>query len=283
MEKEKKKLPDVQAEKDRRGITINRVGVEGIHFPVLIGTPEDNQVLVYSEIDLYGSLRHQVKGTNMSRFLETLMDWRYKTFSRESLHNLLINMRDNLGEQDTNDVFARIAFKYFLPKTSPSSKKQSVMIYPCTFTGLLKKNWFQFQQQVQVLTTSVCPCSKEISKYGAHNQRSISTVSIEPLKDKTFWLEKLIPAIEKCGSCEVYSLLKREDEKYVTEKGYENPKFVEDIARDISAMLQNSGMVRAYKVKVSNEESIHQHDAVAYVSRQYSGGKWRNNPRALRG
>lgn len=279
----RKKLPDTQAIKDTRGITINRVGVEGIHFPLLIASPKEKQVLVYSTIDLYGSLRHQVKGTNMSRFLETLMEWKYKTFSKASLHKLLMELRDNLGEQDTRDVYIKIKFDYFLHRISPVSKKQSVMMYPCVFIGLLRGRWFQFQQQVKVLTTSVCPCSKAISKYGAHNQRSVSTVIVESAKEKTFWLEQLIPEIEQCGSCEIYPLLKREDEKYVTERGYENPKFVEDIARDISAMLQNSKKVRAYKVKVSNEESIHQHNAVAYIARNYTGGRWRNDIKTLRG
>jgi len=272
-------LPDIQKTRDKRGICINRVGVEGIDFPLYISTKNGKKVLVYAKIDLFSSLKHGIKGTNMSRFLETLMVHKYVTMDKYKLREFLRALKKRLGE--VSDVYVKITFKYFKKKTSPVSGKESVMAYECIFEGLLKKK-YRFTLTVKVLTTSNCPCSKEISKYGAHGQRSISTVIIEPIAKKKVWIEDLIELIENQGSCEIYPLLKRPDEKYVTEKAYNNPKFVEDIARDISINLQKLNTIRWYKIKVSNEESIHSHNAVCYIERVKKGGTWRKSTFSLR-
>jgi len=278
----KKSLPDIQKTKDDRGISINRVGIEKVRFPLFVDAKGGGEVLVYSTINLYCSLRHQVKGINMSRFEETLMAWKYKNVNRESLEYFLSELREHLGKEDCEDVYAEISFPYFITKISPVSKAESVMDYKCTFVGRLKE-YYKFHLIVEVLTTSNCPCSKEISKYGAHGQRSFAIVTVEPLRGKKIWLEDLILTIEKCGSSEVYPLLKRVDEKYVTEKAYNNAKFVEDAIRDISLAIQNLGSINKFKVKVINEESIHPHDAVAYVARKLQGKTWVRDERGLKG
>jgi len=266
-------LPDVQKLRDSRGIDINRVGVENILFPLYISTKEGDKVLVTATINLYGSLKHDVKGVNMSRFMEILMAWKYKELSSISLHTMLSDLRNHLGVEDVEDVYAEISFPYFITKRSPVSRKESVMDHKCSFIGRLRDK-YEFWLKVKVLTSSSCPCSREISEYGAHNQRSFSTVTVKPLEEKFIWLEDLITLVENCGSCQIYSLLKRSDEKYVTEKAYENSKFCEDIARDVSVALQDLAILSSFKVKVANEESIHPHDAVSYVSRKLENGVW---------
>jgi len=281
MEKNKKQeLPDIQKNKDDRRIPINRVGVENIKFPLYIATKEGGKVLVYATINLYGSLRHQVKGISMSRFIEILMKWKYKDINRESLEQLLIELRSYLGKQDVFDVYADISFPYFITKISPISKEESVMEYECTFIARYRE-YYKFWLKVKVLTSSSCPCSKSISKNSAHNQRSISTITVEPQRDKLVWLEDLIKIAEESSSCEIYPLLKREDEKYVTEKAYDNSKFCEDVARDISIVLQNLNTLNRFKIKVSNEESIHPHNAVSYIVRRLKGNQWVIDDRGL--
>ena len=274
------RLPDVQRTKDKRGISIDRVGVEKIKFPLYIGTKEGEKVLVYANINLYGSLKHHVRGTNMSRFLEILMEWKYRELTAVTLGELLTEMRDHLGKRDVEDVYAEIEFDYFLPKTSPVSRKAGVMHHKCTFIGRLKKQ-YEFKLQVKVLTTSNCPCSREISDKGSHGQRSFATVTVTPRRNQFIWLEDLIKLIENAGSCEVYPLLKRVDEKYVTEKAYDNAKFVEDAGRDIGKALQKSSAISKFKIKVVNEESIHPHDAVAYIARKLVGKIWRPDTKGL--
>lgn len=276
----KKDLPDTQQLKDRRGIPINRVGVEGIDFPLLISTKDGREVLVYATINLYSSLKHSIKGTNMSRYIEVLMKYRYTVMNKQNLKHFLVSLKRTLGE-DVKDVYAKISFKYFKKKISPVSKKESVMAYNCSLEGKLSKE-YKFKMGVNVLTTSNCPCSKSISKFGAHGQRSFAKVVVEPITKKEVWLDDLIELVEYQGSCEVYPLLKRPDEKYVTEKAYMNPKFVEDISRDISTALQKLDTIRWFKIKVCNEESIHLHNAVCYVERVKKGKRWRKSTKSLR-
>jgi len=184
---------------------------------------------------------------------------------------------------DTSDAYAEINFKYFLEKTSPVTKEPSVMAYDCSFIGHIdSNNKFTFHLRVQVVGTSNCPCSKAISKYGSHGQRSVVTVTIETKRKRVMWIEDLIRIIESQTSCEVYPVLKRPDEKYVTEKAYEHPKFVEDIARDVATALQNTKALKWYKVKVENEESIHMHNAVSYITRKLKGARWVDAGSSLR-
>jgi len=207
----------------------------------------------------------------MSRATQALMKYRYTSFDRWVLWKFLYDLKKR---NDSDDVYAEIAFKYFTDKEAPVTKEKSVLAHDCTFIGHINKNnHYTFRLRVSVIGTSVCPCSRSISRAGAHNQRSIATVTVETKKKRTLWFEDLIKLIENQFSCKVYSVLKRPDEKYVTEKGYENAKFVEDIARDIALALQKTNLLRWYKIKVENEESIHTHNAAAYICRRLKGGK----------
>ena len=214
-----------------------------------------------------------------SRLPRTLMKYRYTSFSRWVLWKFLYDLKKS---SESQDAYAEIAFKYFINKTAPVSKEESVMAYNCTYIGRIgQNNKYNFQLKVDVPITSCCPCSKEISKYGAHNQRGVITITAQTLRKRVIRLEDLIAMIEKAGSCELYPVLKRTDEKYVTEKAYDNPKFVEDIARDVAVLLQKLGTLKHFKVKVCNYESIHSHNAVCYIEREKKGKTWHKITKSL--
>ena len=264
-------LPDIQNTKVN-SIKINRVGVSNVDFPIYIKTKGGNKVLCYAKVNIYMSLKHNVRGINMSRCTRSLMRYRYTSFDRWVLWKFLYDLKK---KNDSDDVYAEITFKYFVDKVAPVTKEKSVIAHECTFIGCIDKdNKYTFRLRVKVLGASVCPCSKHISKYGAHNQRCVATVTVETKKKRTFWFEDLIKLIESQFSSEIFTVLKRPDEKYVTEKGYENAKFVEDIARDIALALQKTNLLKWYKVKVESEESIHAHNAVAYICRELRNNRW---------
>lgn len=264
-------LPDVQKRMDERGIEIDRVGVENIDFPMYLHTKEGKDVLITASVNMYNSLEHVKKGIHMSRYCTILMGHKYTKLNRESVYQILRELKSKMD--DSKDAYITITFKYFLPKIAPVSKQESVMAYDCKFIGKLQEDQFIFKFEVDVIATSLCGCSKEISDYGAHNQRSKINVIVEPLKNEFVWIEQIIELIESSGSCPIYPLLKRVDEKYVTEKAYDNPKFVEDIVRDVAVGLQQLPL-SSFKIKVCNEESIHTHDAVAYIWRKKVGNEW---------
>ena len=278
----KASLPDLQKSEDIRGISINRVGIENVDFQLNIARKDGGVVTVQATVDLFCSLTHALKGINMSRLVEVLMAYKDQVLTPAGIEHLLNNLQERMG-LGVEDTYFKIKFKYFVPKIAPVSKQESTMAHDCSFTGILKDKKFTFLVGVGVLVTSNCPCSKEISKYGAHGQRSRCSVTIEGKDSEIFWLEDLIPLIEAQGSCEIYPLLKRVDEKYVTEKAYENPKFVEDISRDIAGVLQATDKVKRFKVRVANEESIHHHDAVSLVARKLEGTEWVSDEEAFKG
>ena len=271
-------LPDVQSMRVN-SIKINRVGVSGVDFPIYVQTKKGDTVLCYATVNMYVSLRKNVKGINMSRLPRTLMKYRYTSFNKQVLRLFLNQLKQH---NDTSDAYAEINFKYFIDKEAPVTKEKSVAAYDCAFIGHLNDKGFTFHLRTKVVGTSNCPCSKSISRFGAHGQRSIVTVTVETYDDKFMWLEDLIKLIEDQFSCEIYPVLKRPDEKFVTEKAYQNPKFVEDIARDVALALQDTGIVRWYKIKVENEESIHHHNAVSYIARKRKGSRWVDAGSSLR-
>lgn len=288
MSKKRKKdnLPDVQATKIK-SIPLNRVGISNLDFPIYVRTRQGSKVLCHSVVNMYVSLKHNLKGINMSRFSATLMRHKFTSFSSNTIYRFLYKLQQSMESQD---AYIELNFKYFITKKAPVSKKDSVLAYNCSFIGHLGKN-YRFLLRTEVPVTSLCPCSKTMSiknrsegiGKGAHNQRGVITVTVEPKAgQKPVWIEDLIALIEQQGSCELFSLLKRPDEKYVTERAYENPKFVEDIARDTAIALQNSNRVKWIKVKVENFESIHTHNAVCYVERVKKGKVWRCSRRSLR-
>jgi len=253
---------DIQNLKDERNIDIKKVGVKGLKFPIVVLDRAHETQQVNATINMYVSLLHHFKGTHMSRFVEVLNEIREQVNIR-TFHSILEKIRTRLRAESAH---IEIEFPYFIEKTAPRSKAKSLMEYRCQFMGTCNDGGMDFMVGMVVPVTTVCPCSKEISRSGAHNQRSIVTVRVR--FRKFFWIEDVIKLIEKSASGEVYSLLKRIDEKFVTEKGYENPMFVEDVVRNVAVRLSQDPNFTWYSVEAENFESIHNHSAYACVEKE---------------
>jgi len=287
MQYNKGKLPDVQKTKIK-DTAISSVGEENIDFQFKVYRKNRKDfVATAAKVDVYHWLQGNRKGTNMSRIMEVLMAGREKPLDKKNLKLLLMDMITSLERKEpkepkvlVKDVYIAIRFTYFMEKEAPYSKKVGLLGYDCAFYGKLMRTnspdkfLFTHAIEVNVPVTSLCPCSKEISKYGAHNQRSKISVTVQLKPDRTLWLEDLIQLIEKQGSCEIYSLLKRDDERVVTERAYENPNFVEDMVRKARRACETLNEVKAFKVGVVNYESIHTHNAVAHMKRIRKGRIW---------
>ena len=257
-------MADVQGSADTRRIAINKVGIKAIRHPVKIAERPlaDGAASVQHTIATFNmtvSLPQEFKGTHMSRFVQ-ILNAHEKEISVESFHVMLKEMIERL-EAASGHIEMR--FPYFINKAAPVSGVNSLMDYEITFIGEIEAGETRFKMQVLVPVTSLCPCSKEISEYGAHNQRSHVTVTAETAD--FVWIEELVELVERQASCELYGLLKRPDEKYVTERAYDNPKFVEDLVRDVAAALNGDARVISYVVEAENFESIHNHSAYALI------------------
>ena len=252
-------MKDVQNQADARGIDIQNVGIKGFHMPLLIRTRQGGFQQVMANVSLSVSLPMHFKGTHMSRFIEALIPWGSKPISNAELRSLLVDTCEKL-EADQAEV--TIAFKYFIEKKAPVSGRSSFMDYDCTFRARRDKDRHTFLLGVEVPVTSCCPCSKEISDFGAHNQRTLIRATVR-FHGGFLWIEDLVDRLESQGSCQLYPLLKREDEKFVTEQAYENAKFVEDILRDTVIALRNEPLVSWFDVECESMESIHNHSAFA--------------------
>ncbi len=261
-------IKDVQKQRDLRNIPIQKVGVKGVEIPLEIERKSKDglEKIVYAKADMSVDLPAHFKGTHMSRFIEILNDYRRECLKSDDIEKILFEMKKRL---EANSAYLKFSFKYFLPKTAPVSKKTSLMCYDCAFVGEVDQNCnFKFYLTAKVPVTTLCPCSKEISSYGAHNQRALVKLKVSYDNDKHIWLEDLIEIIESSSSSEIYPLLKREDEKFVTEQAYENPKFVEDIIRDVVSGLEKNEIINFYEIEVEAFESIHSHNAWAYQKNQ---------------
>jgi GTP cyclohydrolase I len=256
---EKLFLPDVQASADVRNIAIQRVGVKAIRHPMMVATSAGPQPTV-AMIDMDVALPPEVKGTHMSRFLEVLQQFGHTPLSLTSLRQLQAAM---LLRLEATEGRIELRMPVFLTKTAPVSGVESLMDYELTYVVDTRQGITHVWQEVVVPVTSLCPCSKKISDYGAHNQRSHVTIRAELGGD--FRIEDQIAIAEKAASCELWGLLKRPDEKYVTERAYDNPKFVEDLVRDVAVALNAEPAVLAYTVASENFESIHNHSAYAVI------------------
>ena len=254
-------IADVQNAPDTRCIAIDRVGIKAIRHPVKVADKGGGVQHTVAVFNMYVNLPHNFKGTHMSRFVEILND-NEREISVESFENILQTMMLKL---ETSSGHIEMTFPYFVDKSAPISGVRSLLDYEVTFIGEIKGSGYEFTMKVVVPVTSLCPCSKKISEYGAHNQRSHVTISV--CTNSFVWIEEIIRIAEIQASCELYGLLKRPDEKYVTEKAYDNPKFVEDIVRDVAEVLNNDSRIDAYVVESENFESIHNHSAYALIER----------------
>ena len=259
-------IPDVQATPDARKLAIDRVGVKSIRHPVRIaerGSTERSPRVQHTiaMFNMYVCLPHHYKGTHMSRFVE-ILEAHEREITAQTFQVMLKEMVERLEAEEGH---IEMVFPYFVEKKAPVSGVKSLMDYEVSFLGEIKRGEQTFTMKVLVPVTSLCPCSKKISERGAHNQRSHVTVTART--NEFVWIEEIIDLVEKQASSELYGLLKRPDEKYVTERAYDNPKFVEDMVRDVAAVLNLDERIDAYTVESENFESIHNHSAYALIAR----------------
>jgi GTP cyclohydrolase I len=251
-------MPDIQKVRDRRNIAIDKVGVKDIRYPIVVQDRRRERQHTVARVNMYVDLPDHFKGTHMSRFIEVLNLY-HGEISVENLETILAEMKRRL---EAGCAHLELDFPYFIEKQAPVSGARSLLEYQCRMLGTLADQ-FDFILEASVPVTSLCPCSKEISERGAHNQRSVVTVQIR--YSEHVWLEDLIAWVEECASCEVYALLKREDEKAVTERAYDHPMFVEDMVRAVTETLRRRPQIRWFRVQCENFESIHNHSAYAMV------------------
>jgi GTP cyclohydrolase I len=253
-------VEDVQGRADTRRLPINRVGIKDISHPVRVKDRSAGEQHTIATFNMYVSLPHDFKGTHMSRFVEILHAER--EISVESFRAMLETMTGRL-EADAGHI--EMTFPFFIMKRAPVSGVESLMDYRASLIGEYRDGRTELWVRVIVPVTSLCPCSKRISSYGAHNQRSHVTITAK-LRHH-MWIEELIELAEAEASCELYGILKRPDEKFVTERAYDNPKFVEDMVRDVATRLNGDERIGAYVVEAENFESIHNHSAYALIER----------------
>ncbi|ADD69171.1 protein of unknown function DUF198 [Denitrovibrio acetiphilus DSM 12809] len=254
-------MKDIQSQSDTRNLDVDKVGIKDIRYPIVLSDKERGSQHTVALINMYVKLPHNFKGTHMSRFVEIL--------SRHSSNIDLYTVGDILNEMqerlDSEEAYIELSFDYFMKKKAPVTGLEAVMDYKCRYFGAAGNEGRDQVMTVKVPVMTLCPCSKEISKYGAHNQRSFISISVR--MKKMIWIEELIELAESCGSSPIYPLLKREDEKYVTEKSYENPAFVEDVVRNVAEKLMKEDRVTWFEVSSENLESIHNHSAYAVITR----------------
>ena len=259
-------LPDMQATPDTRGIAIDQVGISDLRYPIQILDCEGNPFPTVAMISMSVHLPHHFKGTHMSRFLEVL-SMHEGEVTMNTLPAILHDLKQRL---DAEEAHIEVSFTYFVTKKAPVTGSPAKVGCDCTFLGTSNGTKDQFTLRVTVPVTTLCPCSKEISDYGAHNQRGYVTIEVRPRQHPDgnwdlIWIEELITVAEKSGSAPLYALLKRSDERHVTMQAYDNPVFVEDVVRNAAALLKKDERVASFSIKAVNHESIHDHNAFAVV------------------
>lgn len=255
------KMKDIQNQRDYRQIPIDKVGIKNLRYPIRVLDKKDGYQNTVASINMYVDLPHKYKGTHMSRFVELLHLFRPEV-SLKRFSAILGQMKEHLNAASAH---IEVLFPYFIEKKAPISRSPGLMDYTCRIIGASDPNGkVDLISEVIVPISSVCPCSKEISEAGAHNQRGEVRLSVR--FKKFVWMEDMIELVEEAASCEVYSVLKRVDEKYVTEKAYTNPKFVEDIVRDVAKRIKEDENITWFSVGAENFESIHNHSAYAQIT-----------------
>lgn len=257
---EHRHLADLQSSADHRGIDIQKVGIRRLKYPISLATRGGGDQHTIATVAMYVSLDKSFKGTHMSRFVEVL-----NLYNRElDIHDLGDLLRHQKARLEAHDAYIELEFPYFLEKHAPVTGKVGLLHYDCVAAaGIDSDDRVHITYGATVPITTLCPCSREISAYGAHNQRSMVTVMWRC--HGSIWLEEMIELVESEASCEIYSLLKREDEKHVTEHAYDHPKFVEDVVRDVTGRLRADDRITWFRVESENEESIHTHNAYALI------------------
>ena len=257
-----KHLPDTQNTTDVRNIIINEVGIKDISHPINFINRDQESLPSVANFTMTVRLPENVKGTHMSRFIEILNE-KECAFSVQTFMNLVQTVSDKLNSNSSHII---VDFPFFRKKSAPSSGVESLLDYHATLSGKIIDGKADLSVKVVVPVTSLCPCSKSIAKYGAHNQRSHITIEAKASEGSDLYLEDLIDLAEQKASSELYAVLKREDEKVVTERAYDNPAFVEDIVRDIAVELNNNEKIDYYCLESENFESIHNHSAYAMIT-----------------
>ncbi|HAG50333.1 MAG TPA: GTP cyclohydrolase I FolE2 [Deltaproteobacteria bacterium] len=265
-----KKIKDIQSLPDFRQIAIDKVGVKDIRYPIVVLDKKNKFQHTIGSINMYVDLPHHFKGTHMSRFVEILNEHRGE-ITVQNFPEILAKMKKRFNAETAH---MGVEFPYFIEKAAPVSKAKGLMEYRCRFAGSLRnktpkhRDKKDFILEVIVPVATLCPCSKEISRRGAHNQRGMVKVAIR--FHGFVWIEDIIKIVETSASSPVYSLLKRPDEKYVTEHAYDNPRFVEDVVREIASRLEKIKPITWFSIEAENWESIHNHSAYAYLERKAS-------------
>jgi GTP cyclohydrolase I len=252
-------MVDVQAMRDERRVPIQKVGVKGVRYPIILLDKEAGQQHTTATVNLFADLPHDFKGTHMSRFIEVFESHR----SDLSMPRFLAMLGEIRRSLEAETAYADMRFPYFIEKKAPVSGQSAMMSYDCAYKGKVWEGGREFDVSVSVPVQTVCPCSKAISDYGAHNQRGVVTLTVA--LGPFFWIEDLAALVEGAASSGVYTLLKREDEKYLTEKAFDNPRFVEDVVREVYTEVDSRGIFPWFSVEAENFESIHNHSAYAYV------------------
>jgi len=254
-------LPDVQAFPDGRGVALDEVGIEDLRYPLLVPDGQGGKRETVATVTMSISLEAPTKGAHLSRFVDVLHSWRDQLGPDTAL-GMVDDLRQRMGSVTAS---VRLVFPYFLERRAPVTGAAAFVDYACAMTATAAGSQRSLVLQARVPVTSVCPCSKAISDRGAHNQRGQVTIDARPTDPCDLWFDDLIDVAEAAASSPVYALLKRPDERHVTMAGYDNPVFVEDMARNVALALGNDPRVAAYKVRVVNDESIHNHAAYAQL------------------
>lgn len=258
-------MPDVQSTSDERQVAIDRVGVKDVTYPIRLRTPDGGEQTTVASVNMYVALPHYQKGTHMSRFLEVLNEQTSDPITPDRIPEITRAICKKLNAETAH---FEASFTYFIRKLAPVSKMPGLMDYRVTFE-CTANGATDFVMGVSAPATSLCPCSKEISAYGAHNQRC--RIEAKVRFRGNMWIEELVKLLEEAASCPVYAVLKRPDEKYVTEAAFDNPKFVEDIVRDLAVALEANDRISWFSINSENFESIHSHNAYAQITRDKRG------------
>ena len=253
-------MKDVQNQEDTRKIDIDKVGIRNLKYPITVRDKAHKVQHTVADVNLYVHLPEQFRGTHMSRFVEVLNRYQ-REINVHHMEEICLSLREALNSEA---AYLEMSFPYFIEKQAPVSKVTSLMEYTCAMVVSLRRDGGkEFVLTVHVPISTLCPCSKEISDRGAHNQRSLVTVAVK--MHTLVWIEDLIALVERCAVCDLYAMLKREDEKFITERAYDNPAFVEDIVREIAVALRADPRITWFTVESENWESIHNHNAYACV------------------